>query len=261
MSLNDLPNIISALAAALATFFAWRSIKISLDESKRNRRSFEFSWQPLIEVTFGATSTLGENSTLDEFILPVTRNEQRFIKLPSHTRSVVNHFEHWREQYRSAQNYETITIPHPDAHYLFIQIKNLQSNPIGDAFDLTITLEFEYAPPNIGIKRVGEVYEPEVVRIPFRFARIGASQSVWGWLAYIEDVPSIKVKVVSILYDGWEKIDTNRGIAGSIEISADKPVIKRAKKLVPQRVQRFADEVVIVEPLWLHDGNYTNEVE
>ena len=216
VTLGSVGQLLAALLAAIAAWASWAAVKVAQEDASRSRQSFQFASEPLLEVELEVKDTISRGI---ELALPSARYDPRCAMLPQAAQTVVHDFHNWREQYGDPQ-YQTVPDPHANMNYLFVNVRNIQINPIGQALDVQILLEFVYADPSQSIQQViGRNTNTKTELLPFRIGRIGPGDSKSSWIAHIQSVPGIVVSVRAAECRSWGEVLVTRGIGNVVNFS------------------------------------------
>lgn len=213
----------AAIFAAVAAGLSWRSAQVANEEAARSRRSFQFSWEPLLEVKFETSAHL--NTREFELVLPRRASlEQKYSNLPQSAQTLVTQFLRWRDDFGNREEYRSLGNPHPSANYLAVTIRNLQENPVGQAVGIGLLLEFVFAQIDQSPQDLQSDPELLVVPVVFKLDRISPSGKVVAWLADISNVPHLKVSVRAIECKTWDETTViTRGICEELDLSGQQP--------------------------------------
>lgn len=222
-------QIAQALAAIFAAVAAWYAKKateaaraqtaLTQEEANRNQQSFQFSWQPLLQVKLDLEEEISRNQDL---VIPSSMRDRRYNSMPQRSQNITYHFNNWRTFFAEESEME---FPGYKCSYLIMRVENIQKNPIGQAVDIIISLSLEYADPSKPpTSNKMDDYEKIKEEIHLKLENISPEQEIEVWLAHIELVPKLKANVTGINCKTWNGVQVIRGIGSSIDLSGKYPI-------------------------------------
>lgn len=239
VALGAAGQLIAGFAAAIAAGMSRRAVRIAGEEAARSRESFQFSSQPLLEVSLDAKR---EKPREQEMSLPEQAYGPKFRLLPKEAKDMVTDFFRWRQQYSEAPVGQDS--PHPGLDYLLVRVRNLQGSSVGQAVDVGILAEFVYADPEQTLQNIssGE-YTTRTAQLAFELGWISPKEAVSAWVVQIKDVPALKITVRAIECKTWGEVVVGRGIGGTLDLTGTQathiPVLVREERLPRDRIKLY----------------------
>lgn len=218
-------QFLAALFAAVAAGLSWRAIKVANEEAARSRKSFQYSWEPMLEARFETSSHLNERDNV--LILPPSHMDPKYEHLSKTAQDLVYDFADWQRLY-GQKEFADRTTPHPTANYLSLVIRNLQENTVGQAVSVKLLIEFTYADPKQNPNNLfsEDATIKKKAELIFGLERISPARKATIQLANITTVPALSVAVQGIVCSTWDNnVKVSRGICGYIHLGEDLPVM------------------------------------